>query len=132
MAALYAQPQGPQIFLLKRGGSGVRKRSSDATHASSVPPSSGEHTTARVVDVADASELVEPAVPATEELPWDWARVLGIVENAQMDFYFGGVFFPNPVSSCHCLHDGNELDDREACKQMLAIIPAMRCIPNDI
>lgn len=33
---------------------------------------------------------------------------------------------------CHCLHNGNELNECEACKQTDVRMPAMLCVPNDI
>lgn len=75
------------------------KTTVDTTHASGAPSSGRVDTTARVVDTADALETAEPAVPATEELPWDWESSLGIAEHAHMYFDSGGVFFLSSVSS---------------------------------
>lgn len=50
---------------MRKQDRGNVKASVDATHASGDPSSSSVDTSARVVDTADVSEPVAPAVPAT-------------------------------------------------------------------
>ena len=43
----------------------------------------------------------EPAAPAAEDIPWDWADSLEIVEHAQADLdIWGDVFLDSMTASC--------------------------------